>query len=184
MDCDWIFFDCFNTLIDDFDQTGDESGLSSLPTLAVELGLVRAREDFFPLTTRGYWSKPDGMRETTLDERLTWMLNVSTGLPDERVGPAVTALLGRWEKEFPTTLRLTPEVREMLERFCKRKRLGVVSNFFIPFLPAQYLESFRLAHRRDLRHFLAPRLPVQPAHHRHRRRHAIFARIWINDAPA
>jgi FMN phosphatase YigB (HAD superfamily) len=27
---DWIFFDCFNTLIDDFDATGDESGLGSL----------------------------------------------------------------------------------------------------------------------------------------------------------
>jgi FMN phosphatase YigB (HAD superfamily) len=33
----------------------------------------------------------------------------------------------------------------MLARFCKKKRLGVVSNFFIPFLPAQYLEFFGLA---------------------------------------
>ncbi len=27
---DWIVFDCFNTLIDDFDQAGDESGLGPM----------------------------------------------------------------------------------------------------------------------------------------------------------
>lgn len=37
-DFDWIFFDCFNTLIDDFDPGGDESGLCSLPELAVTQG--------------------------------------------------------------------------------------------------------------------------------------------------
>jgi hypothetical protein len=61
VDYDWIFFDCFNTLIDDFDQTNDESGLGSLPTLAVELGLFRTREDFLSAYHADYWAKPDGM---------------------------------------------------------------------------------------------------------------------------
>ena len=36
---EWIFFDCFNTLIDDFDQDGDESGLGPMQHLPVEAGL-------------------------------------------------------------------------------------------------------------------------------------------------
>jgi len=78
VDYDWIFFDCFNTLFDDFDQTGDESGLGSLPTLAVELGLVRTREDFLCAYHADHWSKPHGMHETTFAERLTCVLNVPT----------------------------------------------------------------------------------------------------------
>ena len=34
----WIFFDCFNTLLDDFDETGDESGLSPIVHLPVRDG--------------------------------------------------------------------------------------------------------------------------------------------------
>lgn len=45
-DFDWIFFDCFNTLIDDFDESGDESGLGSLPVLAVQHGFFAAPADF------------------------------------------------------------------------------------------------------------------------------------------
>ena len=33
---DWIFFDCFNTLIDDFDDIGDESGVGPILCLPVE----------------------------------------------------------------------------------------------------------------------------------------------------
>ena len=46
MDYDWIFFDCFNTLIDDFDQSGDESGLGSLPIISVENGWFQTESDF------------------------------------------------------------------------------------------------------------------------------------------
>jgi len=34
-DFDWIFFNCFKTLIDDFDVHGDESDLCSLPANGV-----------------------------------------------------------------------------------------------------------------------------------------------------
>ena len=42
----WIFFDCFNTLLDDFDEAGDESGLGSILDLPV-------REGYFA-TPRGF----------------------------------------------------------------------------------------------------------------------------------
>jgi hypothetical protein len=46
-DFDWIFFDCFNTLIDDFDESGDESGLGSLPRLAVsDVPVIHDWSDF------------------------------------------------------------------------------------------------------------------------------------------
>ena len=42
----WIFLDCFNTLLDDFDETGDESGLSSIVDLPVRAGYFAAPCDF------------------------------------------------------------------------------------------------------------------------------------------
>ena len=39
----WIFFDCFNTLLDDFDETGDESGLGSILDLSVREGRYPAK---------------------------------------------------------------------------------------------------------------------------------------------
>lgn len=42
----WLFFDGFNTLLDDFGAAGDESGLGTLPELAVALGACAARHAF------------------------------------------------------------------------------------------------------------------------------------------
>lgn len=39
----WIFFDCFNTLLDDFDEAGDESGLGSILDLPVREGRYPAK---------------------------------------------------------------------------------------------------------------------------------------------
>src|SRR5260221_815449 len=73
---DWIFFDCFNTLIDDFDEHGDENGLGSLPQLAVTLGYYSKPEAFvetYIRVRREGNSKGDG-GETLLTDRLTRVL--------------------------------------------------------------------------------------------------------------
>ena len=37
----WIFFDCFNTLLDDFDDAGDESGIGSIARHPVEAAFCK-----------------------------------------------------------------------------------------------------------------------------------------------
>ena len=54
-DITWIFFDCFNTLVDDFDETGDQSGVKPLGELAAQAGVVEQPEDFHRLYTQ--WRK-------------------------------------------------------------------------------------------------------------------------------
>src|SRR5580698_8647100 len=99
-DFEWIFFDCFNTLIDDFDEGGDETGLGSLPLLAVRLGFFAAPGDFVAAYRRARAHEPDG-REIHLWERLERTL---ARAPEPR-GPDETAaalarLLARWEQDY------------------------------------------------------------------------------------
>ena len=41
----WIFFDCFNTLLDDFDEAGNESGLGSILDLPVRVRRYPAKHE-------------------------------------------------------------------------------------------------------------------------------------------
>ena len=84
----WIFFDCFNTLIDDFDATGDESGLGSLPDLAVEIGAALTREDFVS-AYRGACPIDSGeYAEVLFTSRLVCALESIGRLPPEDVARA------------------------------------------------------------------------------------------------
>jgi HAD superfamily hydrolase (TIGR01549 family) len=144
VDFDWIFFDCFNTLIDDFDNSGNESGLCSLPALAVEIGLFESERDFLAAYFNIRVASLEDGREVLLADRLTETLRKSSALGSQDIAPIVTMMMERWSKEYPAILRPTPRVHEMLMHWRDRKRLGVVSNFYAPGLPAQYLESFGL----------------------------------------
>jgi pyrimidine 5'-nucleotidase len=160
VDFDWIFFDCFNTLIDDFDNDGDESGLCSLPADAVEMGLFESARDFLAAyfaIRKG--SIQDG-REILLAERLTGTLSKSTALADRDVASLVASLMARWSKEYPAILRPTSGVHEMLAPWRDRKRLGVVSisTCLLSHLAISnrlvykiILTSFSIARRSDLR---------------------------------
>jgi HAD superfamily hydrolase (TIGR01549 family) len=143
-DFDWIFFDCFNTLIDDFDGSRGESGLGSLPEYTVELGFFRAPEDFVAayLVARSYHR--DG-REMLLAERLTRALAAAPG-PDRsgEIARVLPRLLARWEEDYNSLIRPTPGVREMLVHWSPRKPAAVISNFFLPNHPEKYLERFGL----------------------------------------
>lgn len=149
MDFDWIFFDCFNTLIDDFDNSGDESGLCSLPALAVEMGLFKSQRDFLTAYYAVRSASVEDGREVLLTERLTQTLRKSAAPGIQDIAANVATLMERWAQEYPAILRPTPGVHEMLNRWRGRKRIGVVSNFYVPELPAQYLRSFGLLDRFD-----------------------------------
>jgi HAD superfamily hydrolase (TIGR01509 family) len=143
-DFDWIFFDCFNTLIDDFDESGGEWGLGSLPALAVQLGFFAAPTDFVSAYLCERDQHQDG-RETLLPERLANTLAAAPGSHKSReVLDALPKLLARWEEDYTRLLRPTPGVHEMLAHWTSQKAAAVVSNFFLPNHPEQYLQRFGL----------------------------------------
>jgi HAD superfamily hydrolase (TIGR01509 family) len=149
MDFDWILFDCFNTLIDDFDSSGDETGLCSLPARAVEMGFFERERDFLSAYYAIRAASVECGREVLLIDRLTQTLRKSTLLGDQDVASDVTTLMEFWAREYPEILRPTPRVHEMLNSWRDRKRLGVVSNFHVAGFPDQFLESFGLREHFD-----------------------------------
>ena len=92
---DWIFFDCFNTLIDDFDSTGDESGLGPLLHLPVEAGFYPSETDF----KRDYdeWRKRkwtgDEWHEVELPERLRAILMGRDSSREDEIETLVNRML-------------------------------------------------------------------------------------------
>lgn len=142
---DWIFFDCFNTLIDDFDATGDDSGLGSLPRLAVELGAVARADEFLTAYGQVRPSNAPPHLETALETRLHSVVAQVGRLSAEAAAGAVRRLLERWHAEYEPALRLTPGVAEMLAHWSGKKRFGVISNFYMAGYPQRYLERFGIA---------------------------------------
>ena len=146
-DFDWIFFDCFNTLIDDFDPAGDEFGLVSLPALAVAGGFFARQEDFVACYRRHRSHLTDPHREVPFDERLRRTLAASPRAPSPAlIATQIAQMLARWEDEYLAFIRPTPGVMETIVHWAARKRLGVVSNFFLPDYPARYPRNFGLGH--------------------------------------
>ena len=144
-DFDWIFFDCFNTLIDDFDDSGDESGLGSIPELAAAHGFHASRAEFVADYRRQRGAAAAHGREMPLGERLRRTLAAHpTAAPAERIAATTGAMLEVWEKEYSRLLRPTPGVAAMLAHWGPRQPIGVVSNFFLPDRPAGYLRRFGL----------------------------------------
>jgi putative hydrolase of the HAD superfamily len=142
---DWIFFDCFNTLIDDFDATGDDSGLGSLPVLAVELGAVGRRDEFLAAYRQVRPSNAPPHLETDLETRLRSVVTQGARLGPDAAARVVRHLLERWHEEYEPALRLTPGVPEMLAHWSGKKRLGVISNFYMAGYPQRYIERFGIA---------------------------------------
>jgi len=149
----WIFFDCFNTLIDEFDESGEEGGLYSVPRLAAADGFFATPELFLAAYAEVRTTSLRLGREITLDDRLRRTLQAAPApRPVAEVAGEVTRLLGAWEPDFARRLRPTPGVQEMLEYWAARRKLGVVANSFLPGLPERYLQRFGLA--RYFRFFL------------------------------
>lgn len=146
-DFDWVFFDCFNTLIDDFDEAGDELGLGTLPELAVRQGFFATQEEFVARyrDQRSAVASPD--QEVLFDERLRRTLAVSRRRNSpKRIAATVAAWLRHWDEEYLRLLRPTPGAAAALAHWTRHKKLGVISNFFLPHYPARYFRHFRLDH--------------------------------------
>lgn len=135
----WIFFDCFNTLLDEADRLRGESGMEQLAQLPVEAGLFETPEAFIEayFQWRSSAWEDDEWCEIDLAERLTAVLGDSQS-------ELVDAMVARFEETFASTLRITPGAARMLEDMGKCYSLGVVSNFFIPHMPAALLGDFGL----------------------------------------
>ena len=143
---DWIFFDCFNTLIDDFDTSGHEAGLAPMYQVPVTAGLYQTiedvRTDYHRWRLEHIAGKP---HEQTLQERFRNLL--ATYRPDADT-TTVDQVLADMEVQFmecfPNTLRLPAGVESMLQRWHGEVSMGVVSNFFLADWPAKMLERFGL----------------------------------------
>ncbi len=145
---DWIFFDCFNTLIDDFDTSGHEVGLAPMYQVPVAAGLYQTIEDV--RTDYHRWrleyiaGKP---HEQTLQERFRNLLAIYRPETEPTlVEQVVTEMEIQFMDCFPATLRLPAGVESMLQSWQGQATMGVVSNFFLADWPAKMLERHGLRH--------------------------------------
>jgi HAD superfamily hydrolase (TIGR01549 family) len=135
---DWIFFDCFNTLIADSDDSGETLGFCGLWHLAVELRLAQSIEELdarylaWRLARR---ESAEAWREVDLEGRLRAVLGEALDRPG-----MLTRLTESWRYAFPRQTSPIIGVPAMLAYWKERKRLGVVSNFYVAGYPRSLLE--------------------------------------------
>ncbi len=140
---EWVFFDCFNTLLDE----PDETGLATIEAMPVEHGFYSSVEAFradYAVWCGRRWPSA-GWGEVHLPERLCEVLGARDPKRRGEVGALVERMIETFEEAYPRSLCVAPGAVEMLEAWQGRARLGVVSNFFLPGLPETYLEQFGLA---------------------------------------
>lgn len=143
---DWIFFDCFNTLIDDFDISGCEAGLAPMYQVPVTAGLYKQVADVRADYLR--WRREciaGQAHEQSLQQRFRNVLAVYRPDADAMmVDQVVAAMEVQFIDCFPGTLRLPAGVESMLRRWQGEVAMGVVSNFFMAAWPAKMLERHGL----------------------------------------
>ena len=144
---DWIFFDCFNTLIDDFDRSGDESGMTPIHDVAIASGLYSSAAEFGQDYL--HWRQQQWVnqwREIDLPDRLKALLHRrSPQLPLEQLDSLVDEMVQNFITHYPATLRLPKGVEPMLNHWQGKVRMGVISNFHLADCPRQMLEQFGLS---------------------------------------
>ena len=143
----WIFFDCFNTLLDDFDETGDESGLSSIVDLPVREGPFAAPDDFVMAYSRWRRTRLSGndSREVLLPNRLMEVLTASGKIGRKPAHRLVQEMVEEFKRSYPKQVRPTPGVEAMLASWRGNVRMGVVSNFYLSGWPEQLLADHGLS---------------------------------------
>jgi HAD superfamily hydrolase (TIGR01549 family) len=141
---DWIFFDCFNTLIDDFDQTGCEMGLASMYQVPVTAGLYDSLETLRQDYHRWRKAHISGYaQEYTLAERLLHLLaETRPQTPLALREEVVQQMEVQFAQHYPQTLRLPNGVDTMLAAWQGKVRMGVVSNFFLAQWPEKFLDQY------------------------------------------
>lgn len=152
MTIEWIFFDCFNTLIDDFDASGDETGMLPIAHIPVEAGFFESADHYYQAYIdwrKKYWSGTH-WDEVHLAERFRHvLLGVQPDNGHLDLEGTIDRMMSGFHERFPDTVRLTPGVRQMLDTYHGKVKMGVVSNFFLPGYPAQLLKNHGLDHYFD-----------------------------------
>ncbi|MBK8501741.1 MAG: HAD family hydrolase [Saprospiraceae bacterium] len=146
----YIFFDCFNTLIDDFDEYGDESGMRPLAHIPVKHGLYDVEHEFhddYLAWRRNYWSNGN-CDEVLLRDRLNhiFLEQMNRNRKDVNLTLVVEEMLTLFHEIFPTTIRTSNKVRAVLDNLKDRIPMSVVSNFFLPDYPEYLLAQHDLHH--------------------------------------
>ncbi|NCJ05401.1 HAD-IA family hydrolase [Synechococcales cyanobacterium C] len=142
----WIFFDCFNTLVDDFDWEGDPSGLGPMRHLPVKWGVYASDEAFcqdYLQWRQQQWQQQ--WDEILLSERLMGVLQwQAPARSHSELAALIAEMVQCFEQTYPRALRLPPGVQEMLAHWQGRVRMGVISNFHLPGWPIRALTQFGL----------------------------------------
>ena len=138
----WIFFDCFNNLIDDFDENGSISGINSIMHIPVEAGYFSDGDAVrlaYEAAREINWGQ-DPEREANLDTRLRFVLE-QHGAGNEAI-TLTQAMIHLWEDRYYFELRLGQGVKEMLEAWSQDYKFALVSNFYLPQWPEKFLAYF------------------------------------------
>ena len=143
----WILFDCFNTLIDDFDQSGSIDGLETIQHLPVEAGVFRSAQEFRTAYNQArevnWWQDSS---EVHLGARLQALFRRQTKIPEDEIAVLVERMLDLFSLTYIDTIRLTSGVEAKLQAWSPIANLGVVSNFFLPGWPKKFLDQLDLGH--------------------------------------
>ena len=84
-------------------------------------------------------------------DRLREILTAKDDTRGDEIEALVNQVLSQFDTDYPYTLRLTPDVREMLQAWHGKVKMGVVSNFFLSDWPEKILAEFGLT---DFFHFI------------------------------
>ena len=119
----WISFDCFNALIDDFIQGGDESGISPIIHIPAEAGLYESPSTF--LEAYNHWRcrqwHGDECPEILLDDRLRVLLAGRASNPV--IEEVVNRMMAVYAEEYHKTVRVTPGTESMLNHWRGRESI-------------------------------------------------------------
>jgi HAD superfamily hydrolase (TIGR01509 family) len=141
----WVLFDCFNTLIDDFEADGSIDGLDTIAHLPVAAGLYPSISSF-----RSAYSAARALNWWQSNSEVHFPVRLrEVFIRDARVSCAAAEqmtdeMLDEFARSYPGSLRLTLGVEAMLQAWSRHCRLAVVSNFFMPDWPQKMLEQVGL----------------------------------------
>lgn len=141
----WVLFDCFNTLIDDFDKSGSIDGLETIQHLPVAAGAFGTEQAFREAYNAGrkinWWQRTS---EVHLNVRLRAVFEQQGTLDMDEITVLVDDMLQCFSDTYIDTVRLTHGVENMLGAWSKVAKLAVVSNFFLPGWPKKFLDQLGL----------------------------------------
>lgn len=92
---------------------------------------------------RNRWNGSD-WGEVDLADRLKEMLSKKDETRKDEVDTLVNRMIEQFKLECTNTLRLTPGVHEMLQRWRGKVKMGVISNFYLRDWPQRMLMKFGL----------------------------------------